>query len=74
MTTRISKVGLVIADYKDGDGLVTALAAELRRFGVTLQSWNVGSDDFIVTVAARRLSRAQCASLLDMEQSDVVER
>ncbi len=59
------KIGVAIADWKDTDGLVAALRRELKPFGVVLQSWDIGTDDTVLTVSKRRIPKSNATRVLN---------
>lgn len=56
---------VVVADWKDTRSLVEGIAAAVKPYGVTLQQWDAGSDDTIVSVAERRLGARQAGAALE---------
>jgi ubiquinone/menaquinone biosynthesis C-methylase UbiE len=49
-------IDFVVADWKDTEHLLKELQRVLKLHGIVLQSWDMQTDDIVVTVARRKLT------------------
>jgi len=59
------QAAVAIADLSDANELLGQIARALAKRGIALQSWDIGSDDYVVTIADRKLSPAQMRQALE---------
>jgi hypothetical protein len=53
---------IVLADWKDANGLLESLATALLRRGIHLQVHDMGDDNFHVSVGEQRVSKEEYAA------------
>lgn len=69
-----SEFTVVLADWKDTEELIDQLREALKMNGVILQQWDVGTDDWVLTVARRRVTAAEMVTEMspDVEPGEPV--
>lgn len=72
MATR-PQFNLVIADWKDTKALVKRLAEALEPYGIRLQSWDLGTDDTVLTISKKMVTRQAVADELEGPVESVEE-
>jgi len=58
-------IAIVVADWKDTEALLEGIQTELKRRGIALQAWDMGSDDWIVSIADRKITAKQFTAEMD---------
>ena len=52
-------ISVVIADWKDTESLLQGIRDALKRRGIALQAWDLGTDDWIVSISDKKITPAQ---------------
>jgi len=54
-----SQIQIAFADHKDTLSLLGEIRRALRAHGLVLQAWDVGTDDEIVSISSKRITKSQ---------------
>ena len=57
---------LIIADWKDTEALLVGIKGALKRRGLVLQAWDIGTDDTVVTIDVRKAAARAVSVELNM--------
>lgn len=60
---------IVLVDWKDTEGLLAGIRNSLKRRGITLQAWDIGTDDWIVSIGSRKITAKEVAAEFQLGES-----